>query len=48
MQSPSTQDDFPDIKSHVAMWTGFTHLLLRAIIGVIVVVLFVGWITGVL
>jgi hypothetical protein len=48
MQSTTGQDEFPDLKSHVAMWGGFTSLLLRGIIGVIVVVLFVGWITGVL
>jgi hypothetical protein len=48
MQSPATNDEFPDLKSHVSMWTGFTTLLVRSIIGVIIVVLFVGWITGVL
>jgi hypothetical protein len=48
MQAPVTNNDFPDLKSHVAMWSGFTSFMTRGIIGVIVVVLFVGWITGVI
>ncbi len=48
MQSPAAKDDFSDLKYHRSMWSSFTSFLLRGIIGVIVVVLFVGWVTGVL
>jgi hypothetical protein len=48
MQTQSTPDDFSDLKSHKQMWNGYTSFLLRGVIGTIVVVLFVGWVTGVL
>jgi hypothetical protein len=46
MDTPTTAEDFKDIARHEHMWSGFTRFLTRGIIGVIVVVLFVGWITG--
>jgi hypothetical protein len=48
MSSPVTTEEFPDIDSHNKMWGGFTHLLVRGIVGVIVIVLFIGFVTGVL
>ena len=54
MSSPASSneahssEDFPELKSHQQMWTGFTHLLVRSIIGVVVVVLFIGFVTGTL
>jgi hypothetical protein len=49
MSSPvSHSEDFPDLKTHQQMWSGFTHLLVRSIIGVVVVLLVIGFITGVL
>jgi hypothetical protein len=48
MSSPVTTEDFPDLESHKKMYTGYTHLLVRGIIGVIVIVAFIGFITGVL
>jgi hypothetical protein len=49
MSSPaSNTDDFPDLKSHQQMWSGFTHLLVRSIVGAVVVLLVLGFITGVL
>ena len=52
MSSPASsneaREDFPELKSHQQMWTGFTHLLVRSIIGVVVVVLFIGFVTGTL
>jgi hypothetical protein len=49
MSSPaSSNNDFPDLKSHQQMWSGFTHLLVRSIIGTVVVLLVLGFITGVL
>ena len=49
MSSPaSSNEDFADLKSHQQMYVGYTHLITRGIIGVIVVLLFIGWVTGVL
>jgi hypothetical protein len=48
MSSPVTTEDFPDLESHKRMWSGFTHLLVRSIIGVVVLVLFIGFVTGTL
>jgi hypothetical protein len=48
MSSPATNEDFPDFKSHKQMWDGYTHLLVRGIIGVVVVVVFLGFVTGTL
>ena len=53
MSSPASHEahsgeDFPELKSHQQMWTGFTHLLVRAIIGVVVLLLFIGFVTGTL
>ena len=49
MSSPaSSNEEFTDLKSHQQMWSGFTHLLVRSIIGVVVVLLFIGFVTGTL
>ena len=48
MSSPVTTEEFPDLDSHKRMWSGFTHLLVRSIIGVVIVVLFIGFVTGTL
>jgi hypothetical protein len=54
MSSPANSTDatngesFPDLKTHQQMWSGFTHLLVRSIIGVVIVVLFIGFVTGTL
>ena len=48
MSSPVSTEDFSDMPSHRNMWTGFTHLLFRGTVGVVVIVLFIGFITGVL
>ncbi len=48
MSSPVTTEEFPDLDSHKRMWSGFTHLLVRSIIGVVVIVLFIGFVTGTL
>jgi hypothetical protein len=48
MSSPVTTEDFPDLDSHKQMWSGFTHLLVRSIIGVVILVLFIGFVTGTL
>jgi len=44
----SNNETFPDLKTHQQMWAGYTHLLVRGIIGVTVVVLFLGFVTGTL
>ena len=44
----SNNETFPDLKTHQQMWAGYTHLLVRGIIGVVVVVLFIGFVTGTL
>ena len=41
-------ESFPDMKSHQQMWIGYTHLITRGIIGVLIVVLFIGFVTGTL
>jgi len=46
-QSQTNSDEFPDLKAHKAMWSGYTSFLLRGIIGVAVVVIFTAWVTGV-
>jgi hypothetical protein len=46
--SPASHEDFSDLKSHQNMWGGFTHLLFRGTVGVVVIVLIIGFITGVL
>ena len=49
MSSPvSNSEDFPDLKTHQQMWAGYTHLITRGIIGVVIGLLFIGWVTGVL
>jgi len=54
MSSPASSneahssEDFADLKSHQQMYAGYTHLIMRGIIGVVVLVLFIGFVTGVL
>ena len=53
MSSPASNEahsseDFADLKSHQQMYAGYTHLIMRGIIGVVVLVLFIGFVTGVL
>ena len=49
MSSPvSHSEDFSDMKSHQQMYAGYTHLITRGIIGVVVLLLFIGWVTGTL
>ncbi|HEX4507008.1 MAG TPA: hypothetical protein VH722_14860 [Alphaproteobacteria bacterium] len=49
MSSPATSnEEFADIKSHQQMYVGYTHLITRGIIGVIIVLLFIGFVTGTL
>jgi hypothetical protein len=48
MSSPTSNEEFPDLKAHKQMWEGYTHLLVRGIIGVLVVVVFIGFVTGTL
>ena len=48
MSNPTTTEDFPDLPSHQRMWNGFTHLLVRSIIGIVILVLFFGFVTGTL
>ena len=47
MSSPANTEDFSDLASHKRMWAGFTHLLVRSIIGLVVLMLFLAWITGI-
>jgi hypothetical protein len=46
--SPTTQEDFPELAAHKAMWTSYTHLLVRSIIAIVIGVLFIGFVTGTL
>ena len=49
MSSPaSSTEDFTDLKSHQQMYSGYTHLITRGIIGVVILLLFIGFVTGVL
>jgi hypothetical protein len=48
MQPQTASEEFSDMKYHLKMWRGYTRLLTRGTIGVAVLVLFLGWITGVL
>ena len=49
MSSPAGHsEDFSDLKSHQQMYTGYTHLITRGIIGVVILVLFIGFVTGTL
>lgn len=48
MSSPATNEEFTDLKSHNQMWTSFTKFLVRGIVGSVVLILFIGFITGVL
>lgn len=47
MSSPANTEEFNDLESHKRMWAGFTHLLVRSIIGMVVLILFLAWITGI-
>ena len=47
MQTQSANEDFSDFKSHTQMYSGYTGLLLRGAIGVVVLLLFIAWVTGV-
>jgi hypothetical protein len=44
----SSSSDANAYISHQRMWEAFTRFATRGVIGVIVLVLFIGWITGVL
>ena len=48
MSGPASTEDFTDLESHKQMYNGYTHLITRGIIGVVLLVLFIGFITGVL
>jgi hypothetical protein len=49
MTSPAgSNEEFSDLNAHKQMWTGYTHLLVRGIIAVLVVVVFIGFVTGTL
>jgi hypothetical protein len=49
MSSPAgSNEEFPDLNAHKQMWDGYTHLLVRGIVGVVVVVVFIGFVTGTL
>ena len=48
MSNPVSTEDFTDLESHKQMYTGYTHLITRGIIGVIVIVVFIGFVTGTL
>jgi hypothetical protein len=48
MSSPVSTEEYPDLNAHKQMWASYTHLLVRGIIGVLVVVLFIGFVTGTL
>ena len=46
--SPVPTEEFTDLNAHKQMWAGFTRLLVRSIIGIVIVVLFIGFVTGTL
>ena len=46
--SANSTEDFPDLKTHQQMWSGYTHLITRGIIGVVILLLFIGFVTGTL
>ncbi len=48
MSSPVSTEEFADLESHKRMWSGFTHLMVRGIIGVIIILVFIGFVTGTL
>ena len=48
MSSPVSTEEYPDLNTHKQMWSSFTHLLFRSIIGITIVVLFIGFVTGTL
>ncbi len=48
MQQQTANNDFPDTPSHVQMYAGYTGMMLRGSIAVVVLLLLIGWITGVL
>jgi len=47
MQSHSAPEEFPDINAHKLMWSSYTSFLVRGVIGVLIVVVFTAWVTGV-
>ena len=40
--------EFEDINSHRRMWEAFTQFAARGIVGVVALLLFIGFVTGVL
>lgn len=52
MSSPASTTEssgnFPDLKSHQQMYSSYTHLITRGIIGVVVLLVVLGFITGIL
>lgn len=48
MSSPVSTEEFTDLPAHKQMWAGFTHLMVRGIIGVIILLVFIGFVTGTL
>jgi hypothetical protein len=48
MQPQTADNEFPDMKSHVQMYSGYTGMMLRSAIGLAILLLLIGWITGVL
>ena len=49
MQTNATAPtEYEDLESHRRMWTAFTSLLVKSIVGIVIILLFLGWVTGVL
>ncbi len=48
MSSPVAAQDAQDFPAHQRMWIGYTKFMTRGVIGVVVTVVIIGFITGVL
>ncbi len=48
MQPQTADAEFPDMKTHMQMWGRYTRLRFRGTVGVAALLIFIGWITGVI
>jgi hypothetical protein len=46
--SPAPTEEFSDLPAHRRTYESYTRFVLKGVVGTIILVLFIGWITGVL
>ena len=47
MQSDATAPEYEDLESHRKMWAAFTSLIVKSLVSIVILLLFLGWITDI-